>query len=133
MMKALIKYLLIIGVFALAVYLLNMPGIGGQVAHSPNQYYSAWLSHRGWAGVNGKYVVVIVDNETSLPVQRYVFKCTTSHFAQMRDTDKRYLSWDEERAILYVRLPNEMHFALEINKHKANKIRIEGEIENKDK
>jgi len=103
------------GLLAVVVYVWNKPGLGGQVSHSPKRKISAWISTQGWAGLNGKYVLTLLNDTKSQPFQEYRFKCSTPEFAQMRETTNSYLSWSDDGSTLFVRLPSECEITLRID------------------
>ena len=116
MIKRILRLLAILGLLAVLCYIWNNPGNGGQVSHSPHGRISAWLSHRGWAGINGKYTLAFVNDDAASVFQEYSFTCSTPIFAQMRETPDRYLSWNQDGTILTVSIPNEPILTIMINK-----------------
>ena len=116
MIKRILRILAILGLFSVLYYLWYKPGIGGQVSHSPNEKISAWLSHRGRAGLNARYTLFFLNDDTSPVFMNYSFTCSTPQFAQMRETPDRYLSWNQEGSILTVSIPNEPIITIMVNK-----------------
>lgn len=113
-MKKWFKIVALMACILIAFLVWNKRGFGGQVSHSPTRPVSAWVSHEGWATLNGKYVLTIVDDNTSETVQKICFGCSSDQFAQMRETPQRYLSWNDEGTAVTLSIPNELPITVEI-------------------
>ena len=113
-MKKLFMFVALTAFVLIAFLVWNKRGFGGQVLHSPTKPVSAWVSHEGWAPLNGKYVLAIVDDNTSETVQELYFGCSSGQFAQMRETPQRYLSWNDEGTAVTLSIPDELAITVEI-------------------
>lgn len=106
-MKSICKLFIYLIIVIVVYYIWNMPGFGGQCLDSPTSKTSAWLGSSGWAGLNGKYTIGLLHANSYHVFKEYEFTCSTSSFAQMRESKIRYMSWNKNGTILTVQIPNE--------------------------